>query len=215
VVVSGNLKYDAPGGGKNGTVRRIGGLLWKPKLLVAGSTHEGEEQALLKAWETVRRQEPDTALLIAPRHPQRFDEVWELLRSARLPAFKCSYLMSATEPIFGGTVLLLDSIGDLAEMYGIASAAFVGGSLVPRGGQNPLEAARFGIPVVMGPSFENFREVSEKMIAESTLKVIDPGGLAAALVDALRQEPTGQRHFQGQTGATRKTVEALTSLLHA
>jgi 3-deoxy-D-manno-octulosonic-acid transferase len=123
--------------------------------------------------------------------------------------------MSATEPIFGGTVLLLDSIGDLAEMYGIASAAFVGGSLVPRGGQNPLEAARFGIPVVMGPSFENFREVSEKMIAESTLKVIDPGGLAAALVDALRQEPTGQRHFQGQTGATRKTVEALTSLLHA
>jgi 3-deoxy-D-manno-octulosonic-acid transferase len=122
--------------------------------------------------------------------------------------------MTETEPIFGGTVLLLDTIGDLAAMYGIAGAAFVGGSLVAKGGQNPLEATRFGVPVVMGPSFENFREIADKMIAEGSLTITDEAGLATALVDALKKRLSGSQHFEGQTGATQRTMDALMRLLH-
>ena len=213
VSVSGNLKYDVPGGGDNAMVRRIGRLLWESRLLVAGSTHEGEEQALLAAWPDIHRKIPNVALLIAPRHPQRFDEVWQLMREAKVGRYRCSHLMTDTEPIFGGIVLLLDTIGDLAAMYGIAAAAFVGGSLVPRGGQNPLEATRFGVPVVMGPSFENFREIVDKMIAEGSLTITDEAGLAAALVEALKKRLSGPQHFEGQTGATQRTVAALLELV--
>jgi 3-deoxy-D-manno-octulosonic-acid transferase len=97
-------------------------------------------------------------------------------------------------------------------MYGIASAAFVGGSLVARGGQNPLEAARFGVPVVMGRSYENFREIAEKLIGEGSLRIVDRKGLAEGLIAALERMPIGPRHFEGQTGATRRTVHELVSL---
>ncbi len=212
VRVSGNLKYDGPGGGDNAMVRRIGSLLFESRLIVAGSTHDDEEQALLAALPAICRAAPDAALLIAPRHPQRFDEVVALVRATGRGCFRCSQLMTVTEPIFGGVVLILDTIGDLAAMYGIASAAFVGGSLVARGGQNPLEAARFGVPVVMGRSYENFREIAEKLIGEGSLRIVDRKGLAEGLIAALERMPIGPRHFEGQTGATRRTVHELVSL---
>ena len=213
VRVSGNLKYDGPGGGENAMVRRIGSLLFKSRLIVAGSTHDDEEQALLAALPEICKSAPDAALLIAPRHPQRFEEVVGLVRRTGWGFFRCSQLLEATEPIFGGVILVLDTIGDLAAMYGIASAAFVGGSLVPKGGQNPIEAVRFGVPVVMGPSYENFREIGEKLIGEGSLRIVERDGLAAGLIAALRSTPSGPRHFEGQTGATRATVEALVELL--
>jgi 3-deoxy-D-manno-octulosonic-acid transferase len=219
VRVSGNLKYDAPdsisGGGSNTMTSRIGGLLRKSRLLIAGSTHEGEEQAVLAAWPTIRHAMPDVALLIAPRHPQRFDEVWGLIQATKAARYRCSHLQAGNEPVFGGTILLLDSIGDLASMYAIASAAFIGGSLVPRGGQNPLEAARYGVPVVMGNYVENFREIAAKMRAGGSLTIVEPEDLALALVDALRRGPSGPKPFEGQSGATQRTVEALVQWVEA
>ena len=213
VRVSGNLKYDGPGGGDNAMVKRIDSLLFKSRLIVAGSTHDDEEQALLAALPEICKAAPDAALLIAPRHPQRFDEVVGLVRATGWGFFRCSQLMQANEPVFGGVILILDTIGDLASMYGIASVAFVGGSLVPKGGQNPLEAARFGVPVVMGPSYENFREIGEKLIGEGSLTIVERDGLATGLITALQSMPSGPKHFDGQTGATGKTVEALVSLI--
>jgi 3-deoxy-D-manno-octulosonic-acid transferase len=213
VRVSGNLKYDGPGGGENAMVRRIGSLMFKARLIVAGSTHDDEEQVLLGALPEICKAAPDAALLIAPRHPQRFDEVVSLVRATGWGSYQCRHLMTQTEPIFGGVVLILDTIGDLAAMYGIASAAFVGGSLVPKGGQNPLEAARFGVPVVMGPSYENFREIGKKLIGEGSLRIVDRDGLAGGLIAALEEMPSGPKHFEGQTGATRRTVEALLELI--
>ena len=214
VVVSGNLKWDYAGGGGNELARDIAGWMGPSRLLIGGSTHDDEEVALLAAWPVILKTIPDAVLMIAPRHPQRFDEVWAKVCAGSFQHIRCSELLAGgDEPIFDGAVILLDTIGDLAAMYEVASAAFVGGSLVGKGGQNPLEAARFGVPVVMGPSYENFREIGEKLIGEGSLRIVEREGLAAGLIAALQSRPSGPRHFEGQTGATRRTVDALVDLI--
>ena len=213
VRVTGNLKYDAPGGGDNPMVRRVAGLLTQTRLIVAGSTLAGEEALLLKQWLELLKRTPDASLLIAPRHPQRFDEVFSLIRDSGFPVFRCSQLMPEAEPIFGGTILLLDTLGDLAAMYGLATAAFVGGSLVPRGGHNPLEATRFGIPVLMGPSFENFREMAEPMVAEGSIRIVQPSDLGDVLADAMQSGTRARDLLSSQSGATARTVAALLEVI--
>jgi 3-deoxy-D-manno-octulosonic-acid transferase len=220
VRVTGNLKYDVQSREASQMTRRIGGMLWQASLIVAGSTLAGEEEALLAAWSEIVKAVPDAALLIAPRHPYRFDEVLGLIRKSGYPFFRCSDLLLDSEPIVGGTVLLLDTIGDLASMYGIATVAFVGGSLVPKGGHNPLEPAQFGVPVVMGPSFENFREVVESMREMDAIRIVAPETLAESLTAMLRDSEEaralgerGRAAFEAQAGATERTVNALMALL--
>jgi 3-deoxy-D-manno-octulosonic-acid transferase len=115
---------------------------------------------------------------------------------------------------------LLDTIGDLASIYGLATVAFVGGSLVPKGGHNPLEPAQFAVPVMMGPSFENFRDVVESMREMDAIRIVAPGTLSATLLGLLRDQQDartlgtrGQAAFKSQAGATAHTVEALLMLL--
>jgi 3-deoxy-D-manno-octulosonic-acid transferase len=216
----GNLKYDVRAGDASPMTKRIGSLLYQARLIVAGSTLAGEEEALLAAWPTIQKAVPDAALLMAPRHPDRFEEVLGLIRRSGYPFFRCSHLLLDTEPIFGGTILLLDTIGDLASMYGIATAAFVGGSLVPKGGHNPLEPAQFAVPVVMGSSFENFRDVVEGMRATDAIRTVAPEKLTETLIALLRDKEDakalgerGRAAFEAQTGATKRAVQALTALL--
>jgi len=159
-------------------------------------------------------------LLIAPRHPDRFGEVEGLVRKTGYPFFRCSQLMQDKEPIFGGAILLLDTIGDLASMYGIAAVAFVGGSWVAKGGHNPLEPAQFAVPVVMGPSYENFREVVERMRAGDAIRIVPREKLEETLMALLRDTENaralgerGRGVFEQQSGATGRTVKALTTLL--
>lgn len=220
VEVMGNLKYDVRAGEASAMTRRIGSLLVETRLVVAGSTLAGEDEVLLAAWPTIQKAVPDVALLIAPRHPDRFDEVSGLIRASGYPFFRCSQLQHATEPIFGGTILLLDTIGDLASMYGIAAVAFVGGSLVPKGGHNPLEPAQFAVPVVIGPSYENFRDVVEGMRESDAIRIVGRERLAETLIALLRDKEDakalgerGRAAFDAQTGATRRAVEALTTVL--
>jgi 3-deoxy-D-manno-octulosonic-acid transferase len=125
-----------------------------------------------------------------------------------------------TEPIFGGTILLLDTIGDLASMYGVGAVAFVGGSLVPKGGHNPLEPAQFAVPVVMGPWFENFRDVVEGMRATDAIRIVPSEKLSETLIALLRDREDakalgerGRAAFEAQTGATARTVQALMARL--
>jgi 3-deoxy-D-manno-octulosonic-acid transferase len=217
----GNLKRDpipANGGAPpNRMARRIADSIGEARLLVCGSTHEGEEAILLAAWPTIQRELPDAMLLLAPRHPQRFTAVRALVEATGAPVLCCSQLPASqlpagSTPIPPGTVLLLDTLGDLADVYGIASAAFIGGSLVARGGHNPLEATRFTLPVFLGPSFENFREVVRDLIAARELEVVTADTLARRLVSALR---SGKAEIPAaaQTGATSRTVQALLRLL--
>ena len=164
VLAIGNLKYDVRSVGENAMKKLLGSLLGDARLVVAGSLLEGEEKALLKAWPAMQEDAPEAVLLLAPRHPQRFNDVVEMVRSDDCEVLRCSTLDGAKGVrISNGTVLVLDTLGDLAAVYGLADVAFVGGSLVPRGGHNPLEPAQFGVPVVMGPSYGNFRDIVEKM----------------------------------------------------
>jgi len=125
-----------------------------------------------------------------------------------------------TSALEAGSIFLLDTIGDLASMYELGSVAFVGGSLVPAGGHNPLEPAQFGVPVVMGPSFQNFRDVVETMRDASALRIVSAMDVGAELTkllqDADEAKALGERGravFEAQAGATARTVQLLMPLL--
>src|SRR5271170_4332740 len=216
----GNLKYDVQSRGDNEMARRIASILAGTKLIVAGSTLAGEEEALLAAWPAILKSVPDASLLMAPRHPDRFDEVLQLIQRGGSPFLRCSQLSQSNEPIAWGTILLLDTIGDLASVYGVATVAFVGGSLVPKGGHNPLEPAQFGVPVVTGSSFENFREIVKTMREAGAIRIVATDELAETLIgllqgkdDARALGERGRAVFEAQAGATARTAQALISLL--
>ncbi len=187
-------------------------------LLVAGSTLDGEEAMLLEMFRQVLSRYPKAVLVLAPRHPERFDAVGSLLELSGLRYQRRSQWKEAM-PIAGG-VFLLDSIGELASLYEFAEAAFVGGSLVPRGGHNVLEAAQFGTPILVGPYTENFREIIDVFRDADALRVITPQSLTATVLQLLENHDEraalGRRAFEVmrlQGGATGRTVSALLELL--
>jgi 3-deoxy-D-manno-octulosonic-acid transferase len=186
VSITGNLKHDfareAPPG-ESGDGRRpphLKGVEHRP-VLVAGSTHQGEEEVLLEVFLSLKSRFPSLLMVLAPRHPHRFDEVEKLLRQKGIVYEKKSRQKEAGGPF---DVLLLDSMGDLAHYYSMADVAFVGGSLVDAGGHNLLEPARFGKPVVFGPYMANVAEVAEEMKQRG-------GGLQVGNQEDLRREIAG------------------------
>jgi 3-deoxy-D-manno-octulosonic-acid transferase len=222
VRMSGNLKYDVRAGVETAMTRRV--RAWRDglgvKMVVAGSTLPGEEEMLLEEWlEVQKAASPEsTMLVIAPRHTNRFDDVYELIGTMGYVAVRCSALPEfGSGSLSGNVVLLLDTIGDLASMYSVASVAFVGGSLVPKGGHNPLEPAQFGVPVVMGESWENFREIVGQMIEADAIRIVRRGELREALVTLLTEGSAmgerGRAVFASQSGATERTMAALMALI--
>ncbi|HEY5908394.1 MAG TPA: 3-deoxy-D-manno-octulosonic acid transferase [Vicinamibacteria bacterium] len=217
VRVSGNLKFDLEVPQTSDALAAL--LRREGPLVVAGSTLEGEEAAVLAAFQEARTRVPSAWLLIAPRHPERFDVVPALVREAGLRCVRRSVLEPGAAS--AADVVLLDSLGELAQVYALASAVFVGGSLVPKGGHNILEPAVLGKPVIVGPHMENFREIAEAFRAEGALvQVSDVPSLARELTILLTDE--GQRSALGQRGravvernrgAVAFTIDALAGLL--
>src|SRR6202008_1719033 len=121
-------------------------------IIVAGSTFAPEDALLLKSFSAVLRKYPRATLVLAPRKPERFEKLAAEVRAAGFPCIRRSHW---NEEGINGAVFLLDSIGELGAVYAMADIAFVGGSLVEQGGHNVLEPAQFGVPIVIGPSFEN------------------------------------------------------------
>src|SRR5256885_2050119 len=157
VRVAGNLKFDVktPSDSALSWALRQH-IVSNQKVVVFGSSVEGEEQLLIPCFKKLLSEFPQALIVLAPRHPERFDEVAELLRQSGMSFWRRSVWNSSP---LGGGVLLLDSIGELASVYSLADVAFVGGSVVPRGGHNILEPAQFGKPILIGPHYENFREI--------------------------------------------------------
>ncbi len=221
VRVVGNLKYDAAEPKKSEIASRLKEIVNGRQVVVAGSTLEGEELMVLAAWTSIVHREPRAILVIAPRHPERFQDVHKLITGRGYSVVQASRLEGEDDELAGRPVVLLDTIGDLAAAYGIAHVAFVGGSLVRRGGHNPLEPARFRVPVVMGPSYENFRDIAGKMQAAAGVRIVkDAKELKTALLELLTERETaqaigsrGRSVFEGQQGATARTVEALMGLM--
>jgi 3-deoxy-D-manno-octulosonic-acid transferase len=222
VQVVGNLKYDVADlgeGGQAATVRAALGLAADTPLLVGGSTHRGEEEAVLAAFDRARRRMPRVCLLLAPRHPERLDEVERLVRQAGLPCRRRSRLPA--EPATPGSVVLLDTMGELARLYAAASVVFVGGSLIPHGGQNILEPAAHARPVIHGPFMGNFAEMRRLFRdAGASCEVPDgaalPGEVVRLLEDpalADRMGQAGRRIVESHRGATRRTAALVEALL--
>ena len=214
----GNLKFDALGGGPPPA-----GLAWmlgtadRP-LWVAGSTVDGEEALVLAAFREVRRRVPRARLLLAPRHPERFAEAAALVEADGFAVARRSALGDAA---WDGDVLVLDTLGELARVYALATVVFVGGSLVPSGGHNVLEAAIAGKPIVVGPHMENFQEIADEFRGEGALVEVRTAGelgreVAALLADPARRESLGRAGralVDRNRGALARTVDALAELL--
>jgi 3-deoxy-D-manno-octulosonic-acid transferase len=193
------------------------------RLVVAGSTLEGEEAMLLEAWPELLLAERDLSLVLAPRHPERFAGVAGLLERSGFPWRRRSEITdAAAAPLAAGEIVLLDSIGELASVYSLAAVAFVGGSLVAAGGHNPLEPAQFGVPVAMGEHYANFRAIVEDLLEQEALAIAAPGELGLIMAALLHEDGAaqamgerGRRVFEAQAGATARTVEALRDILTA
>lgn len=221
VRVSGNLKFDIRAGLNAQLTDSMKRALAPDSLLiVCGSTAEGEEEQLLKAFRMTAAVFPSAILMIAPRHPERFDKVADLVAAMGFALTRRSSWDGAAP--FPPGVVLLDSVGELASVYALADVAFVGGSLVPLGGHNILEPAQHGVAVMTGPHTFNFREIIRIFTESGGLKVTSPEDLATDLLTLLRnaddRAALGKRArelFLQNNGATEKTLQALQSLLAA
>ena len=216
--VGGNLKFDVRATVEAEATKRLRDLGAGLRFVVAGSTLEGEEQMLLDAWPQLLAAEPGLAMVLAPRHPERFGAVAALVARSGLAWRRRSEL--GTDDLAAGEIVLLDTIGELASVYSLAAVAFVGGSLVASGGHNPLESAQFGVPVVMGGSYENFRAIVEDLLEHGGLLVVSPESLAAELARLLGDPAAaqalgehGRRVFAQQAGATGRAVAAVGEIL--
>jgi 3-deoxy-D-manno-octulosonic-acid transferase len=220
VQVSGNLKFDVslpaplPIVSSLRTAFAQGGAT---PVIVCGSTVEGEEALLLSAFEAVLASHARAVMVLAPRHPERFEEVRQRLAASAVPWWRRSEWSSG--PISGG-VLLLDSIGELAAIYALGDMAFVGGSLVPRGGHNILEPAQHGVPILVGKHTENFRDVVESFQSRDAVRVVGPAELPLAFLQLAANEVERKalgrlavEAVRAQTGATERTLASLEELL--
>jgi 3-deoxy-D-manno-octulosonic-acid transferase len=219
VRVVGSLKFEAaePAAPAPELAARLAGPrpLW-----IAGSTMPGEEESVLEAFRRVREAVPGAGLLLAPRHPERAPAVEELVRRA---GFEC-LRRSRLEPgqwRSSEQVVLLDTLGELASLGTLAAAVFVGGSLVPKGGHNVLEAAAASRPVIVGPHMENFQQIAEVFReAGAWVEVRDAAALAEAAIRLL-SEPAWREELGGRgralverhRGALGRTLDALGELL--
>ncbi len=219
--VVGNLKFDLQAGTEStdraGVLRSefAGRPTW-----VAGSTHAGEDEAVLRAHRELRSTLPAALLILAPRHPQRFDAVAALLEREGV-----SYVRRrAAAPVpADASVLLLDTTGELALFYQAADAAFVGGSLVPVGGHNLLEPAAVGLPVLTGPSNENAREVLALLRTAGAVRIVADAGELAVSLGQLFADPSlrarlgaaGRELVAAQRGSVHRLLALIEPLMEA
>lgn len=224
VMVGGNLKYDVPPPAVAPIVDRLRSALDAASahpVLVCGSTVEGnpqsEEALLAEAFYKVLARHRAAVMLLAPRHPERFEAVAAILQQAKLKFFRRSQWNGES---LSGAVLLIDSIGELSSLYALADIAFVGGSLIPRGGHNIIEPAQHGVPILIGPHTENFRDIVELFRSQDAVWIVNPADLSSAFLDLLADEDQrralGRRATEAlssQHGATQLTLQKLRELL--
>jgi 3-deoxy-D-manno-octulosonic-acid transferase len=215
VSVVGNLKYDAVI-----SSRRVDSALasvlgnWTP-LWIAASTMPGEEAMILDAFHETLRTHPTLKLLIAPRHPNRFDAVAEMIQAKGMSMMRRTQLTTVDT-----NILLLDTIGELAMLFQYATVVYMGGTLVPTGGHNVLEPARHSKPIVFGPHMENFRDIARLFLeAKAAIQIQQSSQLAPAISGLLsnpRQAAELSRNalsiVDQNSGATERALQLLAPL---
>ncbi len=226
VQVTGNVKYDGVEtdrhNPKTQELRRLFGIAMDDLVWVAGSTQAPEEEIALGIFRRARAAHPNLRLIVVPRQKDRFEEVATLLRRAGVPFVRRSELSASPLSPLPSPLILVDTIGELGAVWGLADVAFVGGSLDGRrGGQNMIEPAAYGAAVVFGPHVWNFRDAVERLRdARGAVQVADARELEAAarrlLADADERQRLGTAARElvlRQQGATERSIALLASLL--
>jgi 3-deoxy-D-manno-octulosonic-acid transferase len=219
VRVTGNLKFDFPASPFQGGSDLLDRIRDELKLgaetpvIVIGSSMKGEDRMFLGVFSMVRRALPGARLILAPRHPERFDDVARLIADSRIPAARRSQPQSRSD---GATLFLLDSIGELRTVYSIATVVVIGGSFQATGGHNPLEAAALGKAIVFGPDMSNFREIAGVFTRENAARQCSRESLPQVLIDLLRDDPARDRlgrralaAFNANRGAAERSAKFL------
>jgi len=213
--VSGNLKIDTPPPPVDELERKrlAGALAGRPMLLAAG-THEGEEEIVAEAHRRLRGRFTDLITIVAPRHPERGPAIAEWLQSQGIAAVRRA---TGELPTRASEVYVADTLGELGTLYKLATVAFVGGSLVDRGGHNPIEAVRHGVVVVTGPHRQNFKDTYDALLdsggaiavhsATELADAVEP--LLANETELARMRVRAEGALAGLSGALPRTVEAL------
>jgi 3-deoxy-D-manno-octulosonic-acid transferase len=226
VVVTGSLKFDGAETDRNHPsavrLRQLAGITGGDIVFLAGSTQAPEEDLAIRTYRQLITSYPELRLILVPRHPERFDEVAVLLDSTGLPWQRRSEL---AENASDGTarILLVDRVGELRWWWASAAIGFVGGSLGPRGGQNMIEPAAYGVATCFGPRTHNFREVVRLLLADDAAVVIQDGDELTEFVRRCLDEPEYGRHLglpaqkvvMRQLGAAQRTVDLLDGVLAA
>jgi 3-deoxy-D-manno-octulosonic-acid transferase len=221
IEVTGNLKFELEPGNPPALVAHLHESFEATSagpILVCGSTVDDEEERmLLQAFQSILASHPRAIMILAPRHPERFDVVASILENFGIKFSRRS--LWSGEPLNGG-VLLLDSIGELSAIYALADIAFVGGSLVPKGGHNIIEPARHGVAIVVGNHTDNFRDIIWLFQTQDAVRVVGPAELPLVLMELIsnptERKALGRRAaetLRSQAGATEKTMSALEGLL--
>ena len=223
VSVVGSLKWDASIASRPSAeeLRALAGRLGLGEdrpVVVAGSTHRGEEEHVLAAFQRIRAWRNPVRLILAPRQLERIAEVEELAKRRGIPTHRMSAIRSPEQP---WDVAIVDTMGQLSAYYGLATAVFVGGSLIPHGGQNPIEPAVLGKPVIFGPSMENFTEIVQQLLThQACYQLRGPAeltqtlqGLLANPEEARVMGARAQALVERLGGTSQKTLSALNALL--
>jgi len=224
VTVTGSLKFDSletPTATPHARPRLLRFFRMSPSrpVIVAGSTFRGEEAAVLRALSRVKKTMPAAVAILAPRQPERFPEAERIARDAGFATIRRSELPIDAEP--RADVIVLDSIGELAQLYQLATVVFVGGSLVDHGGHNILEPAVVGKPIVFGPHMQNFKEIAELFVANGAAVCVQSDRelddeLLALLTDPVRRARMGaaaRALVDANRGAKDKTLSAIAALV--
>jgi 3-deoxy-D-manno-octulosonic-acid transferase len=226
VQVSGNLKFDVAPSPAPAIVANLRSSFQQSgagPVVVCGSTMEGEERLLLLAFQNVLASHPKAVMILAPRRPERFEQVAGLLQQLGIRFWRRSSWNEVwTGDAIASGVFLVDTIGELASLYALADVAFVGGSLVPRGGHNIIEPAQYGVPIMVGNHTENFRDIISLFQSHDAVRIVGPAEFPLVLMDLLANQAErvalgrlGAETLRSQMGATEKTLRALEQLLEA
>ncbi len=221
IFVTGNMKYDNISTESAWTARAAlesrFGIAATDRVLIGGSTHSGEEEALVEIYRKLRRRHPGLRLVVAPRHPQRAQEVRQIIERRGLRCLAKTDLDAESISPRGDEVILLDTVGDLPVVYALGTLVFVGGSLIPHGGQNMMEPAAHGKPVLFGLHTFNFREdVAILLEHEAAIQVSDADDLATQIARLLSDEAAArvmgeraQAVIRERKGATKRIADLL------
>ncbi|WP_257266714.1 lipid IV(A) 3-deoxy-D-manno-octulosonic acid transferase [Endozoicomonas sp. ONNA2] len=188
------------------------------RILVAASTHEGEDQQVLDAFKTILTELTEVRLLLVPRHPERFDSVHQLVLDNQLPVVRHS---EGTAPSDETRVILGDTMGEMMKLFAASDIAFVGGSLIPTGGHNMLEPAALNLPVLSGPHVFNFEEISNSLIQAGGLKIVnDSEALARSAISLVQNKEEYEsmslhagEFVRDNRGALKKTLMLVDDLM--